>query len=211
MEQRWLSLDGICTTLGMSKEQIKYLVSIGALVSLKGKSNMGSNARYLDPTPEYAEKLKFGEALYGRLHPVPIDIPTTALLTIREVALIMNWKLVYARHYLYEKKIPAIKVGRYHLYSVETVRDLLWRRQGRKLSKQRSPFLIQNLIDFFLKYQAEEAEEVPTDIQFAEDDLLQRKLVRLSKMKDPSALRDFLEKINLTKKIVSLLRNDNAQ
>jgi len=207
MEQRWLSLDGICTRLNISKDHALWLAKKGYLSVIWGnKTNKYTAARFLDPTPEYAEKLKFCEAVYGRTFSLPIDIPTTALLTIREVALIMNWKLVYARHYLYEKKIPAIKVGRYHLYSVETVRDLLWRRQGRKLSKQRSPFLIQNLIDFFLKYQAEEAEEVPTDIQFAEDDLLQRKLIRLSKMKDPAALRDFLEKVALAKKVSSSLK-----
>lgn len=198
--QRWLSLSGICTTLGMTQGQVKHLVKTKALVTF----GVGKDKRYLDPTPEYAERLKLGEALYGRLYPLPFDINLSALLTLREMAQVLGLSLHYVEKMVYRDKIPSIKVGKYNLYTVETVRDLLWRRKGRKLHKQLAPFLIPELIAWFQKETAAAEEEVPTDTEFGDDRLLQRKLTRMAKMRSPwreLAFKDFYEKVALVKQV----------
>ena len=203
-EQRWLSLTGICTTLQMTEWNIKTLVKQGVLV----KIGTSKDTRYLDPTPEYAEKLKLGEALYGRLYPIPFDLSTTALISTRELAEILGWKLKYARQYVWREDVPHIRVGLYDLYTVATVRDLLWKRQGRKFAGRRSPFLIPQLIDFFMRQLARENEEVPTDEQFAQDDLIERKLVRMSKLKSPdkeAAFADFYRKVELSRQVAAAM------
>lgn len=206
MEQRWLSLTGICTTLNISHGHAVWLAKRGFLATIWGDGGKTwKKARFLDPTPEYAEKLKLGEALYGRLFPVPVDLDLAGLITIREVAEIMGWSIRYARQYAFKGKIkPAVRAGITDLYSIAEVRRVFWKRNGRSraVSKQVAPFLVREIIDYFLRTTAEAEREVPTDAQFAEDDLLQKKLIRMSKMKSPdreAAFADFYRKVELAR------------
>ena len=214
-EQRWLSYDGICTTLGISRKHARWLANQGILSVIwgPGRHLKHTRARFLDPTPEYKQKLVLAEAIYGRLFPIPKDIEMVNLLTTREVSEIMGWSLDYAATYLW-KRGKSITVGKRHnaygaggtnLYSVKMVRELLWHRQDRKKGQRRNPFLISELIDYFRKHHAEESEEVPTDTMFREDDILMRKLNRLARTKDPEALRDFVEKSRLARKVAKKL------
>ena len=215
-EQRWLSLDGICDTLGITCSHALWLARKGILAYIP--SNMGNkNVRFLDPTPEYAQKLILAEAIYGRLFPIPKDLELAGLLTSREISVIMGWTIEYTKIYLWRNKVPFISVGRrkgnrdggavHKLYSVRTIRDILWKRQGRKeAAKGRNRvFLLKELLAFFGKYQTAENEEVPTDEMFREDDLLMRKLTRLLRSKDPKALRDFYDKLAVAKEVVKRL------
>src|SRR5438045_3127326 len=123
MEQRWLSLTGICTSLGLSAPQIKSLVKQRILVTIKAQQG---EIRYLDPTPEFAERLRLGESLYCRMWPIPKELDISALLTLREFAQVMGWTMKYARRYCKEKKVPNTKIGFTTMYSIATVRGLLW-------------------------------------------------------------------------------------
>lgn len=205
-QQRWLSLDGICTQLGMTKRQVTFLVTKGTLVAL----GTGPKRRYLDPTPEYAAKLRLGETLYDVTRPLPKDLELLGLLTVREVAAIMGWTLRYAQTYLWtRKKTPSIKVGVHRLYSIAVVRNLLWKREGRKQAYQKAPFLITHLIDWFLRYQQHYEEAVPTDVQFHEDDLMMRKIAHLMKFEVPrrdNAMRELWAKVELAKRASTLIR-----
>ena len=179
MEQRWLSKTGICTVLGINERILrewvknKYIVQIGKHPTF----------RYLDPTPGYAEQLKLGQALHTKENQLPFDISTAALLTLREVAEIVGWKLPYAQQYMWKYKVPFVKIGRFRLYAVDVVRNILWQRQDRsKASKQVAPFLLSEILRWFVAHYAAECEEVPTDTAFAEDELLQRKLTRMMQL-----------------------------
>lgn len=211
----WLSLTGICTTLNISHKHAIWLAKRGFLPCIRGRNGaVWIEARFLDPTPEYAEKLRLGEALYGRLYPVPVDLELAGLLTIREVAEIMGWKINYARQFAYKGKIgPVVKIGITEFYSIKDVRKIYWKRRGRGLSKQASPFLVRELIDYFLKTTAEAESEVPSDAQFAEDEILQRKLVRMSKLKSPereAAFAEFYRKVALAKSTVVPMGGDSS-
>jgi hypothetical protein len=204
LHQRWLSLSGISTVLNLTPTQIKTLHKQRLLVRI-GKNP--SEYRYLDPTPEYAERLRLAAVMLSKNSQVNIDLPMTFLLTIREVAEIMGWSLTHARHFLDDSKAPCWKAkNRAKLYSVSTVRDLLFKRQGRKLSKQRDPFLLSDLINYFRRFQVEEEAIVPTDAEFAEDAELQKKIVWMMKQPSPqreAMLADFLEKVELAKQVVT--------
>lgn len=142
--------------------------------------------------------------MYGRLHPLPKDLSMVAVLTLREIAEIMNWTIRYTQKFVAAKKLKGTKVGQYILYSVADVRNVLWRRQGRKMAKQRAPFLIADLIKFFQRAQALANEEVPTDAQHAEDDLFERKLTRMEKLptaEREAAMKDFYQKMELAKQL----------
>jgi hypothetical protein len=204
-EQRWLSLSGICTQLSMSEVSVRQLAKAGYLVTI-GK---GINLRFLDPTPEYASKLRLAEALHDQSSPLPKDFDLTNFLTIGEVAEVCGWTMSTARSHMSLYKIPSVKVGRYNLYSIAVVRDILWKRKGRKKAcKQRAPFLIRDIIAYFLDYQASQASKVPSDEQFAADDLLQRKIAQVLKMRSPgreAAMQELMAKVDLAKKVVALL------
>ena len=205
--QRWLSLSGICTTLNLGPAQVKNLYRNKLLVRI-GKNP--ADYRYLDPTPEYAERLRLAAVMLSKRSDVPIDLPLTFLLTIREIAEIAGWTQRKAIRILEEGKVPCFKsANRARLYSVSTVRDLLFKRQGRKLSKQMSPVLIQDLIVFFRKFQAAEESIVPTDAVFAEDAELQQKIIWMMKQPSPgreAMLADFMEKLELAKQVTAALR-----
>lgn len=212
LPQRWLSLTGICTTLNIGHKHALWLVSQGYLEVLWGKPGRKNiDARFLDPTPAYTERLRLCEVLYARTdsNQFPVDFDIRGFLTTREVSEVMGWTLLYAKKYLKTRKVPKIHIGQYDLYSMATVRDLMWRRSGRKQNtKQRAPFLIKEMIEFFLAAKAKHEEEVPTDEQFAEDDLLCRKLQRMMKMPSPQkelALQEFCDKAALAKKAVGSL------
>lgn len=212
LPQRWLSLDGICTTLNVSKDHALWLAKSGFLEVIWGSNKMRRyvDARFLDPTPAYAERLKIGEALYGRLFPIPHDLDLCGLLTIREVAEIMGWSLRYARKYAWKYKLPSVRAGRYDLYSPSVVRDLLWRRGGRRLSKQKAPFLVTEMIEWFLRSTAQVEADLPTDAQLAQDEVMQRKLARMMKLPSPDrerALAEFLEKTEMAKQLLAVLRD----
>jgi hypothetical protein len=218
-EQRWLSLDGLCTILKMNRKQVLWLAKQGFIPVIWGRGRRKiRDARFLDPTPEYAQKLILGEAAYGRMFPVPKTLALTGLLSVAEVAEIMGWTVKYAQYFLiYRYKVPSIKlgekrskgsnVGLCNLYTVQAIRNVLWKRGGRKHGQYRGPFLLEDLIKFFRSYYAKECEEVPTDAQFAEDDLLQRKLARLVEMDNPAAMQSFYDKVALAKKVVELLKS----
>lgn len=211
MTQRWLSLDGICTTLTISKPHALWMAKQGILAVIWGKASRRKiDARFLDPTPEYAEKLKLCEALYGRLHPLPIDIDLTPLLSLREIAEITGLELTTLRTMQGTRRLDGgIKVGNYLLYPSSVVRELLWKRTDRKgVTKQRAPFLLEELIRYFMDNQAALAEGVPTDAQLAADDLMQKKIVHMLKLPSPqreAALREFWMKVEMAKQVASAL------
>ena len=115
--QRWLSLTGICTCLEITETHALRLAKQGFLVVL-GKTTIKKDMRFLEPTAEYANKLKLGEALYGRLFPIPRDLDLTGLFTFKEVAEILGWSRSYTRLYLHENKVLKVKVGKYSFYSI---------------------------------------------------------------------------------------------
>jgi hypothetical protein len=183
--QRWLSLSGICDSLGITEAHARWLAQKGYLAVLPAPKSSKAQRRYLDPTPDYADKLRLTEAFYGRMHPLPKDFDLTALLTLREVATIMNWGMSYAGKYVVKHKVPSTKVGKYTLYSVADVRDILWKREGRSISKQSRPFQILELVNFFLRYQAEQTEGVPTEAEIQADNRLSRQFDQILKLKSP--------------------------
>lgn len=209
-QQRWLSLEGICTSLQVSREHAVWLAKQGFLVVIWGRAGKKVHgARFLDPTAEYTEKLKLAEAMYGRLYPLPKDINLAAMLNVGEVAQIIGWTYQYAQKYLVQKKVPCTKIGMYNMYSVAAVRDLLWAREGRKRARKRAPILLSQLIEFFKAQYAKDNEAVPTDEEFATDDLLQRKLERMAKLppaERAEAMKEFYEKVTLGKQVAESLR-----
>jgi hypothetical protein len=97
-------------------------------------------------------------------------------------------------------------MGLYNMYSVEAVRKLLWNREGRKRAQKRAPILIEHLIKFFAAQYARANEVVPTDDEFAGDDLLVRKLVRMAKLSPAErvlAMREFYQKVTLAKQEIT--------
>jgi hypothetical protein len=205
MEQRWLSKRGICDVIGISEANLKSLVRQKYLVKI-GKP---PNVRYLDPTPEYAEKLKIGQALYVKSFLPTRDINLAALFTVQELATILNISVFAARGRA--KKLPRIKGKGYSdLLTVQDVRNLVWRVSDRKqMSKQRSPFLLTELIAWFWKHYKAEFADVPTDAAFAEDALLQKKIRVMMNYPSPQkelALKEFMETMELAKQAVAQSR-----
>lgn len=209
LPQRWLSLSGISTALNLTPVQIKTLYNQKLLVRIGKRPN---EYRYLDPTPEYAERLRLAAVMLSKNSIVNIDLPMTFLLTIREIAEILGWTHRYAINYLEDHKVPCWKSkNRARLYSISTVRDMLFKRQGRKLSKQRDPFLLQDLLDYFRRFQAEEESIVPTDAAFEQDALMQKKIKWLMRQPSPhreAMLADFIDKMELAKKVVTVLKTE---
>lgn len=211
-EQHWLSLDGICTTLRLDKSCVLALAKRGDIVVIWGPTNQGKipKARFLDPTPQYAEQLRMAEMIHSKRYPIPPDISEYALLTAREVALVMGWTLKQARMRLFRYKVPPMKAGsNIYLYSAASVRDMMW-RVNRSTVAERSPFLLSEMIEFFQRWYADEVKGVPTDDQFAADDEIQRRLAKLIQRaeKDQSVAKaDFASKIELARKIVEILQS----
>jgi len=192
----------------MSPGAIKRMVKERFLV----KIGSGERARYLDPTPEYAERLRLGQILHGKILDIPVDLDMKALLSLREVAIVMGITLKYASKLVYAKKqLKPMKVGRLNLFLIEDVRDLMWRRGDRELSKQVSPFLITDLVDWFLKETRELEEVIPDDDAVLEDRQIRKKLVALSKKPSPlreMAIKEFMEQVRLAKTVAAALKTD---
>lgn len=135
-----------------------------------------------------------------------MELDEKALFTSAEVAVLMGWSPTYAAQYLCHSKVPCIKINpRLRLYSAATVRDLMWRRNGRPRTKQHNPYLLTQLIAWFRK---NSAAEVPTDRQYAEDREMEKRLkrlLRLPKEQQKSAINDFMKKCDLAKRVVQLL------
>lgn len=202
-EQRWLTLDMIATTLRVPKSYIRELTKQGFLVSI----GPASKRRWLDPTPEYAEKLYLAGVLHRKTGFVATDISLLGLLSIREVAVICGWSVDYARLYMQRHKdVPRLRINAsMYLWSVSTVREILWRRQ-KNLSKQKSPFLIQKMIDFFWRQKAEDERDIPSEEDHLADAAMQRKLEVLARRFDKAdAQNDFASKVALAGKIVQIL------
>jgi len=214
-QQAWLSLDGICNVLQTSVSHIRWLVSHNYLETLPGSKPGIQNARFLDPTPAYADRLRTTEMIYQRRVPLPADMDMSgkAIFTRAEMAVILGWTDNYARGYLKDNEVPCVKIGKIkhgglNLYTAQTLRSLLWRRRGRKLSKQKAPFLISDLIEWFLKQDAIEIDGIPTDAEFAEDALFQKKLKMILKMPSPqkeAAMRELWSKVELAKQAATSL------
>jgi hypothetical protein len=208
---RWLSLIGICELLSTNETNIKWLVKHGYLEMMPGNQGKHS-ARYLDPTPEYARRLRVAETLYGRRQPLPadLDIPSAPVFTIRELAEILGWPIKKARKYVYEKRITAIKgTPGLCLFSARQIRNILWKRTGRKKAYRRAPFLLDDLISYFARYEGEQRQIFPTDEELKADDILVRKWDALARM-DPEdrdfAMREFLDKARVAREIVTASR-----
>ena len=206
LPQRWLTADSICTLLNINRETLrawvrkKYLVRIGD----------AQKTRYLDPGPEYAERLRLGEILHTKTEFKDIgkDISLVNLITAQEFAEIMGWPLKRAKKVLYERKTPGFKKPRYTaLYPVSEIRKIVWRYNRRKKASERSPLLLSEIIDFFRRYQAEQDALTPTDSQFEKDDILKKKLEVLMKMPSPqreAAVADFMERMELAKSVTAI-------
>ena len=201
-QPRWLSLQGICKVLDTTEDHVRWLVDNGYLEKLPGPK-----PRYLDPTPHYADRLRLAEAIYRRRNPIPdaIDLDSKAIFTVAEIAGLLGTTLNYTRLLLFRQKYPCVKMkGKtgLRLYTAQTVREIVWRREGRKLSPHKCPVLIPELIRFFHQHQ----EDIPTDQALAQDDNLKRKLERIMKMPEPrraAALKDLLDKTGLVKALLA--------
>ena len=210
LPQRWLSLSGICTVLNLTPSQVKTLYRNKFLVRI-GKNP--PDYRYLDPTPEYAERLRLAAVMLSKNHShnIPIDLPLTSLLTMREIAEIMDWSLHKTVRLLERGKVPCFKgKNRVRLFSVSDVRDFIWKRNGRK-NKYTAPLLLSELIVYFRRFQAAEEAIVPTDAQFAADEALQKKITWL--MKQPNRevlLADFIQKVELAKQVLGTAGRDES-
>jgi len=217
-EQRWISLTGICNVLKSNKNHIQWLVKNNYLEMIPGKANERLlGARFLDPTPDYAAKLRTSELIYERRHPLPsdVDVDGKAIFTKAEIAELLGMNISTLRNYLWNHKIPCIKLsgrGRagLQLFTAKTVRQLIWTRQEtRTLCKQRGPFLLKELIDYFVKAQAEADATTPTDLQFKQDDILHKKMARLLKLpldQRETAVRDLMEKVEMAQQVVHCLK-----
>ena len=208
LPQRWLSLSGISTVLNLTHTQVKTLYKQKLLVRI-GKNPV--DHRYLDPTPEYAERLRLAAVLLTKQNDkIPINLPLTFILTAREVAEIMGWHHKYSKNYLRENNIPYFQgAGKVKLYTVSAVRDFIWRRNGRKLSKQKSPFLIDEMIAFAKRSVDADTALMPTDQQFAQDEALQKKIIWMMKQTNREVLlADFMQKMELAKHVVTALKTE---
>jgi hypothetical protein len=206
MEQSWLTLDQISFKLRLGKSYIKELTRQKFLVTIGN----ADKKRWLDPTPDYAQQLRLAAILHSRALFVPPDISEIALLTLREVAILCNWTLRYAQVYMHRNpQVPRFKVNsQLSLYSIRTVREILWRRQGHKAAHQRSPFLIMELVRFVQKEHEAATRDVPTDAEYAADDKIMRKLeaiVTRSEADQAAAKNDFARKAELARRIVQIL------
>lgn len=204
--QRWLSISGLSTVLNLTPTQIKTLYKQKLLVRIGKRPN---EYRYLDPTPEYAERLRLAAVMLSKDDTISINLPLTFLITKREIAEIMGWSLRKTRRFIEDNKMPSYKAANNsRLFSVSTVRDFIWKRNGRRLSKQLAPMLLSEMIAYFRRFLAEEEAIVPADAAFAEDAALQKKIVWM--MKQPQRevmLADFLAKMELAKQAVVALRS----
>ena len=215
-EQRWLSLTGICNVLLTTPQHIRWLVNNNYLEMIPG--NLGfKSARFLDPTPAYADKLKITELIYNRRCPWPgeMDLEGKALFTKAEIAALLGISPIAMNSYLIAHKVPCIKTDTnkrtaLRFYTTKTVRSLIWQRQKtRTTSKQQSPFLLEELIQFFMTAQAEAEATTPTDLDFKQDDILYKKMAKLLKMPSPEkevAVRDLWDKVEIAKKIADCLK-----
>lgn len=205
-EQNWLTIDQISYKLHLAKPYIKELTRQKFLVTI----GTADKKRWLDPTPEYAEKLRLAAILHNDALFVPTDISEIALLSLREVAVLCGWTLRYAQLYMQRHPdTPRFKVNsQLSLYNIRTVREILWRRQGHKTAHQRSPFLIEELVRFVQNEHAKDSADIPTDAAFAADDTIMRKLesiVRRNEADQETAKNDFARKAELARKIVQIL------
>lgn len=199
--QRWLSLNDICAVLDMDKKTVQELVKEGHLVKIGSRT---TGMRYLDPTPEYAERLRFAHLYHTKTITAVPDLPHKALLTPAELGELMGWTQDYTWKVISKQKVPKIKMGRYTLLTVETVRDLLWQK-GRKKAAKRNPFLLSEILEWFAKYKSAEDAAVPTDAALLEDDRFQRKMQRIATMPAElraRAMKDVVDKIELAKQTV---------
>lgn len=201
--QTWLSLSGICDRLRLSPTQVRQLAKKGCLAVLKGKNNV--EARYLDPTPEYAEQLRLGAIIHQRRFPVPAGLTEKALLTARECCELLGMKYSKFTSYVRRHGGTCIRVDKtHHLYSPLFVREAMLRRSKRTLHKQLAPYLLSEMIELFRSRLSAEVSLIPTDAEFAADEKLQ---LRLSNIVTESQKADFAQKVKLAQEIVQILES----
>lgn len=206
MEQRWLTLDMLCSTLRLQKGHIKTLVKKGFLVALGG--GRGVPARYLEPTDEYKEQLRIAAILHMRAQPIPMGISEKCLFTAGEIGEVIGSKSpARTNEWIRKRKVPSYKVTKVlSLYTIKDVRDALLRREKRFNSRQRAPFLIPEIIAYLQAAHAEDLKVVPTDSALYQDDLLRKKLERLAAMGE-DAKADFAAKVELARRVVQILKS----
>lgn len=202
MTERWLSLRQISEVLDTTRNNVRWLTKHGYLETLPGSEKTGT--RYLDPGPKYAERLRISEMLYGRRHPLTIDLSEKALYTKAEIAYLCGVTEKYMALWLFRNKVKSIKCGKHRaglcVYTPQMVREILWKRSG-ATQTSRAPLLMPELVAYFLKHQNETA---VTDKQFSDDDALMKKMRRILKMKSPqkeAAMKELWAKVELAKQV----------
>ena len=133
-----------------------------------------------------------------------MELPEKALFTVSELAELCGITKTSAIQATRRLKIKPLKVSPVlNLYTAAQVREVLWRRKGRRLSKQKAPFLIPALVKWFQDQDAAEQAVTPTDAQLRADEILQRKLARIVRT---ATHADFAAKVDLAKKVQQLLQ-----
>lgn len=204
---------GICDLLQTTPDHIRWLVKQGYIEIIPGRNKSRAESRYLDPTPQYAERLRLAEVIYRRRHPLPavLDLPEKAIFTAREVAELMGWTHAYTVQRLHKDKLFGVKVGGgsgggLRLYTAKDIRRMIAKRQKRAQGEKRCPVLLRDLITFFQRYQ--DAGDMPSDADFSKDDVLGKKITRILNMpasRREEAMRELMEKARLAKEAVSAI------
>jgi hypothetical protein len=200
-EQTWLSLSGICDKLRLSTGQVRTLVKKGCLATIGKQAAL----RFLDPTPEYVEQLRLGAIIHQKHFPVPAGLTEKALLTKGECAELLGLSARMMERYLYRHTVPSIRVDKKHfLYSPLVVREAMLKRSKKTLSKQKSAYLLADMISLFRSRLTAELSLIPTDKEFAADEALQQ---RLAMIVTESQKADFAHKVKLAQQIVQILES----
>lgn len=206
-EQSWLSIDAICTVLRLNRKTVLQLAKKGCLAVIWGPTGNKkiSAARFLDPTPEYREQLRLGAILHQHAYPVPSGLSEKSLLTLGECSELLGWKWKRTNKYFHLHALPSVRVNKtLYLYSPAIVRDIMLKRSKRRLSRQKAPFLLGEIVDFFKSRLTEDISSIPTDAEFLADERLQK---RLSKIVTEPQKNDFASKVALAKRVVQILES----
>ena len=199
----------MCDRLNVKESTVKSLVKKGYLVKI-GET---FGARYLDPTDDYAERLKISEMKLGSID-IPPDMESKYLLTALEFSILSGRTPAGARNYLMKHKVPHIKCGKFYLYRVSDIRHSFAKRRQRLLAERYSPFLVQEIIEYFLRVDEEMTAAEPTDEQYRRDEIFKKKIKTLMKKsgeQKEAALNDFFSKVQIAKDFLSLMQEHQKQ
>lgn len=188
---RWLTFDDLCVEMQLVPKQVVKLIKAGKIVGMcvGQPRRLRTDWRYVDPGDKYKRALAIAARIESRRY--QIDLGEFPVIATGEFATLCGFTSERVRGLIHRRVLKPHKIGKYSFFTVNQVRDFLYRRNRQEFQGYRAR--MDALLTWAMEYiAAQQPHGIPLEA-VKKDDEMEGTLRRLMRLKEPQRTKAVAE------------------